>query len=60
MYREGLLFLAIALIIIGAVLYYVPLPEPVSTIGWILLVIGIVLLVIWIVLYAVATIKSGA
>ena len=58
MYREGLLILSIILIIIGAVLGYVPYaPEPVaSIIFW----VGIILFVIWIVLFAIATIKSGA
>jgi hypothetical protein len=45
--RQNLLFLAIILIVIGAVLLYAPIPYPAGTIGNILIIIGIAVLVIW-------------
>ncbi len=59
MYREGLLILAIILIIVGVVLPYLPV-DGVNTIGSIIFWIGVILLIIWIVLYAITTIKGGA
>jgi hypothetical protein len=45
--RQNLLFLAIILIVIGAVSLYAPIPYPAGTIGNILIIIGIAVLVIW-------------
>jgi hypothetical protein len=56
--HEQLLILAIVLIIIGAILYYAPLPYPAGTIGNIILIIGIIVLVIWIVLLVVHYLKG--
>ena len=58
MYREGLLILAIILIILGVALPYIPFFP--NILGTILLIIGIILFVIWIVLFAISTIKSGS
>ena len=51
--NQNLLILAIVLIVIGAILFYAPIPYPAGTIGNILIVIGIIVLVIWIVLMIV-------
>jgi hypothetical protein len=55
--NQSLLILAIVLIVIGAVLFYAPIPYPAGTIGNILIIIGIIVLVIWIVLMVVKTIR---
>ncbi|HSA72898.1 MAG TPA: hypothetical protein VLD84_02990 [Nitrososphaeraceae archaeon] len=55
--NQSLLFLAIVLIVIGAVLLYSPIPYPAGTIGNILIVIGIIVLVIWIVLMVMRVIR---
>jgi quinol-cytochrome oxidoreductase complex cytochrome b subunit len=58
MYREGLLILSIILIIVGAVIGFIPYVPDVlaSVIFW----VGIILFIIWIILFAIVTIKSGA
>jgi|RhiMethySRZTD1v2_1073278.scaffolds.fasta_scaffold1415958_2 hypothetical protein len=43
--NQSLLFLAIVIIVIGAILLYSPIPYPTGTIGNILIVIGIIVLV---------------
>lgn len=52
-YREGLLILAIVLIVIGAVLLYAPIPDPAGTLGNIVLWIGIIVFIIWILLLVI-------
>ena len=55
--NQSLLILALVLIVIGAVLFYAPIPYPAGTIGNILIIIGIIVLVIWIVLMVVRAIR---
>ena len=55
--HPNLLILAIVLIVIGAVLFYAPIPYPAGSIGNILMIIGIIVLVIWIVLMVIAAIR---
>ncbi|HEX7179285.1 MAG TPA: hypothetical protein VF220_06120 [Nitrososphaeraceae archaeon] len=55
--NQNLLILAIVLIVIGAVLFYAPIPYPAGAIGNILIIIGIIVLVIWIVLMVIAAIR---
>ena len=56
--HQNLLILAIVLIVIGAVLFYAPIPYPAGSTGNILMIIGIIVLVIWIVLMVIAAIRQ--
>jgi|GEM_PF-526752 hypothetical protein len=57
--RQNLLFLAIILIVIGAVLLYAPIPYPAGTIGNILIIIGIAVLVIWVLFMVIGVIRHA-
>ncbi len=57
--NQNLLIIALVLIIVGAVLFYTPIPYPGGTIGNILMIIGIIVLVIWIILMIISAINKG-
>jgi len=59
MYREGLLILAIILLVVGAVVNYFTTGIVADVFYWIA-VIGAIAVVIWVVLLVLNTYKSGA
>ena len=60
MYREGLLILAIVLLVIGGLLWALAPIGIVASIGYWIMIIGAIVLIIWIVLIVLNTIRSGA